>query len=121
MVVHYVTEHRYQPPPQFIDAVKKTGVLSIPSVFFSAPQPEVAPSYFDGAIRVTTTGLGRKRLTFVDMNRKACQMQVDPEDENWLLFGIKDGGEDARMLLSRERLHGLLPYLIRFAETGQLE
>lgn len=70
------------------------------------------------SLELTQTPRGFDFLEFQDRNNQKCTLQKSScatEDAIWL--GIHD---EKRMHLTQEQVAALLPFLIRFAETGEL-
>lgn len=76
-------------------------------------------------IEFRKTDRGFVRADFVDKYGSQCSLQkssLATEDAIWL--GVhKDflGSEATRMHLTQEHVRALLPFLTKFAETGELE
>ena len=73
----------------------------------------------------TTQNKGLNKISFEDDFRQQCSMQKSNATlENKIWFGVdKDiNGKAvaARMHLTQEQVRDLLPYLQKFAETGEL-
>ena len=70
-------------------------------------------------LKETTSDREMTRITFVDSYKEPCSLhQSSSAKEERIWLGLRKNAQ--YMLLNRETVKDLLPYLQRFVETGKL-